>query len=48
MVFSEDIEAGDNAGELVIIQYAQNQNPGENGAEKKEASTHREVVDIDI
>ncbi|KEF53482.1 uncharacterized protein A1O9_10457 [Exophiala aquamarina CBS 119918] len=46
MVFSEDIQSGGNSGELVIKQHAQNQNLGENNVETKEASTHREVVDL--
>ncbi|KAK5047104.1 hypothetical protein LTR84_007047 [Exophiala bonariae] len=48
MVYSEDIQTGTNAGELVIKQHGQNEKTVDHTAEKTDASTHREVVGVDI
>ncbi len=48
MVFSEDIQTGGGAGELVIREHQVKQGGDEENAEKREVPSHREIVELTI
>lgn len=48
IVFSEDIQTGSTAGELVINEHGRKEDAGTKTLEKNGAPAHREVVELNV